>query len=355
MKIYKTLLVGCGNITAQWLPPILARQDCELVGLVDLNEQTARACAERNSLEIPVFTDLTRAIRETGAELVLDLTIPAAHKKIVTTALREGCHVFGEKPMAETLEDAQEMVDLSEKTGQCYAVLQNYRYNQWPRTYKNMLTADGIGSLGCLYADFFVGPRMPGFREMMDSPLLLDMAIHTFDTARFLVGADPVSVWCREFNPLWSWFKGNASAIAVFEFANGVIFEYRGSWCAEGKWTSWNSSWRAQGEKGSALWLNEPVWGEGACGAFRDRLILTKARVGADLNAWWNNDNWEDEQIAPDWTGIEGHGGCLDEMFTSLHEQRPAETDCRDNIKSVAMVLAARQSSLTGQTVKVTY
>ena len=41
----------------------------------------------------------------------------------------------------------------------------------------------------------------------MESPLILDMAIHTFDQARFITGADPVSVYCHEFNPPGSWYK----------------------------------------------------------------------------------------------------------------------------------------------------
>lgn len=35
----------------------------------------------------------------------------------------------------------------------------------------------------------------------MDHPLLLDMAVHAFDAARWFLGADPVGVYCEEFNP----------------------------------------------------------------------------------------------------------------------------------------------------------
>lgn len=346
-------MVGCGNITGQWMPALKAREDVEFVGLVDLNVEVASACAKRNELDVPCFSDLRKAIHETKAGLVFDLTIPAAHKAVVTTALQEGCHVFGEKPMAGTLAEAREMVALSEKTGKRYSILQNYRYNQWVRTYQQLLAGGKIGQLGTLTADFFTGPQMPGFRENMDSPLLLDMAIHTFDMARFLAGGDPATVWCREFNPSWSWFKGAASAVAVFEFTNGVVFEYRGSWCQQGQWTSWSSTWRACGSQGSAQWLNEPVRGQNACGTFKDRIVCTTARPEADLQAWWQNDNWQDAEVAPDWKGQEGHAGCLDEMFTALREGRPAETDCRDNIKSVAMVLAAVESSRLGKTINV--
>ncbi len=49
------------------------------------------------------------------------------------------------------------------------------------------------------------------------------------------------------------------------------------------------------------------------------------------------------------WIGNEGHVGCLDEMFMALIEGRKAETDCSDNIKSMAMVFGAIESAKTGK------
>lgn len=53
-----------------------------------------------------------------------------------------------------------------------------------------------------------------GFRDKMPSPLILDMAIHHFDLARYMSGADPVAVYAKEFNPAGSWYKGDVSATA---------------------------------------------------------------------------------------------------------------------------------------------
>src|SRR5207244_3960755 len=75
-----------------------------------------------------------------------------------------------------------------------------------------------------------------------------------FDAARFLTGADPVSVYCHSFNPRRSWYRGDASAIVIFEMTGGIVFSYRGSWCAEGQNTGWNSTWRVIGSKGSVQW-----------------------------------------------------------------------------------------------------
>ena len=85
-------------------------------------------------------------------------------------------------------------------------------------------------------------PHFGGFREEMDHVLLLDMAIHTFDAARFMVEGDPRGVYCREWEPTGSWYAQGSAANAIFELTGDVVFTYRGSWCAEGCSTSWESA-----------------------------------------------------------------------------------------------------------------
>ena len=58
------------------------------------------------------------------------------------------------------------------------------------------------------------------------------MAIHTFDAARFLAGADPVSVICHEWNPPGSWYDHDASAVAVFELSGGILYTVFQAGCA---------------------------------------------------------------------------------------------------------------------------
>ncbi|GIO29598.1 hypothetical protein J2TS6_07390 [Paenibacillus albilobatus] len=156
--------------------------------------------------------------------------------------------------MSANLEQAKEIIQVSEATGRTLSVMQNRRYDANIRALREMIQFGTIGKPGMVNADFFIGPHFGGFRELMDSPLIVDMAIHTFDQARFILGADPVSVYCHEFNPTGSWYQGNAAAICIYEMSDGSVFCYRGSWCAEGASTSWESDWRITGEKGTAIW-----------------------------------------------------------------------------------------------------
>ena len=86
-----------------------------------------------------------------------------------------------------------------------------------------------LGPVGVLTTEFFKAPHFGGFRDEMDHPLLLDMAIHQLDSARFLLDSDPVSVYCEEYNPAWSWYRGDAGCTAIFEMSSGARYVFTGT------------------------------------------------------------------------------------------------------------------------------
>lgn len=335
---FRIALVGCGNMANTWVDYAQAREDAELVALVDLNESTAQALAEKHHLKgVPIFSDVSAAIETSGANLVFDVTIPEAHEAVTLAALKAGCNVFGEKPLAAGMDQARRMVTAAGQTGRTYAVMQNRRYLPQMHAFRRLVRGC-IGTPGFTTANFFIGAHFGGFRDVMDSPLLLDMAIHTFDQARFILGADPVSVYCQEFNPPGSWYVGGAAAVCIFEFEGGQVFSYNGSWCAEGAPTSWEAEWRVMGSTGAAIW-------DGTSAPYAE--VLTDS-AQKSFTRDFKRVEAETSHNAP---GPEGHFGCLDEMFAALTEKRPPETDCTDNIKSLGMVFGAVESARRGQKV----
>jgi predicted dehydrogenase len=336
LKAFQIVVAGCGGMARTWVEYALQREDCEIIGLVDIRIESAQAMAERYGLTCGVFTDVTEAINRTGANLVFDITIPESHYKLTSKALSLGCHVLGEKPMATSFEEAEELVRIAQRCNRTHAIMQNRRYLKNIRAYRDIIASNTIGQIGFIGADFFIGAHFGGFRDAMESPLILDMAIHTFDQARFITGQDPVSVYCHEFNPAGSWYEGNAAALCIYEFADGSVFNYRGMWCAEGVPTSWEADWRMTGSKGTAMWNGkEAPYYE----------VVKPANEQVFMN------QYERVVVEPTWNGNEGHRGCLDEMFQALIEQRKPETDSTDNIKSMAMVYGALQSAKEGRKV----
>jgi predicted dehydrogenase len=337
----RVVQVGCGSITGAWFNPATKFEDLEYVGLVDLNPEAAQFVRDEYKLnpDIPIYTDLEQALKELSPDAVFDCTIPKAHTPTALLAFKYGAHVLSEKPMSESLENAQLALDAAQKAGKIYTVTQNYRYKNGPRRLRAFLDSGAIGEVTQINADMYLGAHFGGFRDEMEHVLLLDMAIHTFDMARFIGGSNAKSVFCHEFNPKGSWYAHDASAQCIFEMQNGSVYNFRGSWCATGLPSGFNSHWRIIGEKGTILWDgNEGFQCEiedGDEGFFRP---VKSLEVPTDTFGY----------------KAESHGGIIREFLNAVKgEGQSPETHAADNIESLKMVLNAISSSEQGK--KITF
>lgn len=338
----RVVLVGCGNMSDGWLEAIAATptlsEAIEIVGFVDLNEDVARERALKHGYEgAAIGTDLDRMLVDVTPDAVFDLVVPAARKTVVDTAFAHGCDVLSEKPMANTMEEARDLLERARDTGRLHAIIQNRRHLPGIRRMKALIESGALGEVVALHADFFIGPHFGGFREEMEHVLLLDMAIHTFDAARFLLPSEPNAVYCQETNPKGSWYAHGASANALFDCADGAVFTYRGSWCAEGLPTDWESHWRVIGTEGTALWDGNLD-------------IKAERRDGDEgfLRA-------VSEIALPDAPALpaEAHAGVILDFLTAREAGTDPLSVNTDNIRSLAMVFAAIESARTGR--KVTF
>jgi predicted dehydrogenase len=326
-----------------WLSAVaehpLLKGRVEVVGLVDLHQPTAEArAAEFGLTGVVIGSDLDTVLAATKPDLLFDVVVPSARAGVVATALKRGCHVLTEKPMAASLDAARIMVEQAKAAGRVHAVVQNRRFIPGVRRIRRMIESGALGELTALHCDFFVGAHFGGFREEMENVLLLDMAIHTLDAARFMAGVAPKAVYCFENNPRGSWYAHGAAANAIFEFEDDITFNYRGSWSAEGAITSWESAWRIIGTKGTLIWDGydsfEAKVVAGDTGFFRD-LKTIEVPEPADLDE------------------THGHASVLAEFLDAIEQGRQPETASNDNIKSLAMVFAAIESAKARQRVTI--
>ena len=335
----RAVLVGCGGITRGWLQAIREMAQVEVVGLVDLIEDAARERAQQFGLEDAVIgTDLDAVLDQTMPDAVFNCTTPEAHYGVTMRALSRGVHVLSEKPLADSMAHAREMVAAARRAGKILAVIQNRRYDPRIRRLRHLVETGVVGPITTVNSDFYIGAHFGGFRDHMEHVLLLDMAIHSFDQARFVTGADPVSVYCMEWNPAGSWYDQDASAVAVFRMTDGLVYTYRGSWSAEGLNTSWECDWRLVGQKGSIVW-------DGADSLLAETVVKTgglRSQVeGVQIPAF---------DPGPK---VGGHAGVIREFARCVRTGGVPETVGSDNIKSLAMVFGAIESAESGRPVEI--
>ena len=326
------VLVGCGAMSARWIDAATKIDDVAIVGLVDVDGARAAArAAEFGLRDIVVGSDLRAVLATVRPDILFDVVVPAARRDVAIAGFDAGCHVLTEKPLAASLDDARAILAAAKSSNRLHAVVQNRRYLGAVRRLQRFLATGALGPLTSLHADFFLGPHFGGFREAMDHVLLLDMAIHTFDVARLFAGSRPTSVYCREWRPAGDWYQSGSSAAAIFEFESGIPFTYRGSWCATGLRTSWESSWRLVCERGSITWDgSDGLRAERATGA---REGLFDAVEPVEIPALDPGDR------------IGGHKGVIEDFLAAIAAGQSPETAGTDNFLSLAMAFGAIASA----------
>ncbi|MEV0616851.1 Gfo/Idh/MocA family oxidoreductase [Nonomuraea sp. NPDC050404] len=322
MRPLRVVQVGAGGMGQAWLRTLAAAPGVEVVGVADLDVGRAEAAVRSVGGAAKAAATLGDLLPVTEPDAVVNVTVPAAHSAVNIEALFAGVPVLCEKPAAPTLAEALVQAAAAEAAGKLLMISQSRRYFAALSAYRDLLA--GLGTPGLLTTGFFRGPRFGGFREEMAQPLLVDMAIHAFDAARYLLGSEPVSVRCESWNPAWSWFRGDAAATATFVFDDGARYVYTGSWCADGQETSWNGEWRASGAGGTATWDGE-------------RQVTSSVSGTAEVPPGAH------EQIA----------GAFEEFAGALRTGVTPSGTIQGNVRSLAMVEGAVRSAESGERVEI--
>jgi predicted dehydrogenase len=108
-------VVGAGVISTAYLTALSAFPDVRVLAVADLD--IGRARAQASAFGVPVAGDLAAVLTVPEVEIVVNLTIPAAHAEVATTALAAGKHVYGEKPLALAPSDGAKVLAEAQSRG----------------------------------------------------------------------------------------------------------------------------------------------------------------------------------------------------------------------------------------------
>jgi len=338
----RIVLAGVGDWGRTWIDVIASSPYWELAGLVDLDqaalERAARTAGVDRAACFPTVSEAAAA----GADAALVAVPPAAHASVALEALDAGLHTLIEKPFATTVAAAREVVDRAGAARRVVMVSQQYRHRPGARTVQQLVADGAIGEVGAASIVFSQELASPGFRLEMDEPLLHDMAIHHFDLIRGVLAVEPVNVAATSFNPRWSPYSGSAAATAVLQAADGTAVSYQGNWAPRGPLTGWDGVWEIHGDGGSIHWDGDTV-------LVRPLDSPTVAKLERRLL----RREWRGRRVSPVRIEHPDRGGSLAELSAAIRDSREAETSGRDNLRSLAVTLAAVESARRREAVDV--
>jgi predicted dehydrogenase len=108
-------IVGCGNISGIYLEAGKKWDILNIVACADID--LARAQAQAAKYGVPKSGGVVELLADPGIDIVINLTVPAAHAEVALAALAAGKSVYNEKPLALDREQAKQMLDMAREKG----------------------------------------------------------------------------------------------------------------------------------------------------------------------------------------------------------------------------------------------
>ncbi len=294
-----------------------------------------RAKAEQIAAEfdIPsVYDDPQKLLASERLDFVDIITAPSTHHELVLLAAKHKVPVICQKPIAETLEQAEQMVAACREANVPLLIHENWRWQHQIRKFREVLQRSDIGRVTRArlhYCSSFPVFENQPFLAELERFLLDDVGVHLFDTVRFLFG-EPRSVYCRtkRVNPR---IRGEDMATAIFDMGEDVMVNCEISYASITEQERFPQTYfLVEAERGSAE-LAQDYWirvttAEG-----------THAQRHPPPRYPWADPAYEaiHSAIVP----------CNADMLAHLTGERTAETTGEDNLRTFRAVQLAYESA----------
>ncbi|GEO82951.1 Gfo/Idh/MocA family protein [Pararhodospirillum oryzae] len=150
--------VGCGYVADLYMQTLGNHLDLRLLGAFDRDGQRMSAFASCHGVK--AYDSLQALLEDPALDMVVNLTDPRSHAEVTRIALDAGKHVFSEKPLASTLEEAQALVELAAAKGLHLACAPCTHLSEGVQTLARALRAGKLGRPLVAYAEMDTG-RIP--------------------------------------------------------------------------------------------------------------------------------------------------------------------------------------------------
>ncbi|MFB3921319.1 MAG: Gfo/Idh/MocA family protein [Terriglobia bacterium] len=291
-------------------------------------------------LGIPsVYEDPEEMLSREKLDFLDVITGGSSHPDLVLMAARHRLPVICQKPMANTLQDAEDMVRTCREAGVPFLVHENWRWQSQIREFKKVIDSGLIGvpfrARIFLVSGFPVFDTEPSLMEL-EEYILKDLGTHLLDVARFLFG-EADSLYCQ-IHKIHKDIKGEDVATVMMRMGGRTTVTcymgFPGNFLENDVFNQ--TLIFVEGEKGSAE-LDRDFW------------IRVTTQSGTQCNRY-------PPKYRP-WmlpTYIASHASiarCNAHLLQALRGEGKAETTAEDNLKTMRLTFAAYESAHTGRTI----
>jgi len=340
-KRYRVVQVGLGVRGRQWARVIAEAPNAEVVAFVARNlKRLCSTVAELGYGAIPCYSDLTLAIAQGEADVLLLVSPPEVHREQAMLGFQHGLHLLAEKPLTEDLEESVDIVRQGAEKNRLIGVSMNFRYLPISQMIRSKLRAKELGEPA--YAQFTYLRHRDGRRPdlnkyplTMKQPMLLEQSIHHIDLMRYCFDSDIEWVEADTWNPLWSTYDDDSCVSVLLKFKNGMHANYLGTWTAGTSRLEFR--WRIDCSEGTLIQQQQ----------FKD---LAESRFDKSLVA--TGQLFKPDVEIPQPVGLSDADAFIDDsrillqrFLESIEQGTGFETDGADHVISLAAIEACIESA----------
>lgn len=337
MKALRFAMLGTGYWSRYQLAAWRELPGAQCVALYNRTRSKAEKLAEEFGVPA-VYDDAEELLRRERPEFVDIVTDVGTHRRFVHLAAAARIPAICQKPMAETLADAEGMTRVCREAGVPLLIHENWRWQTPIRAFKTKLDEGVAGPIfraRVTYANSFpVFDNQPFLKEL-EQFILMDIGTHILDTTRMLFG-EVNTLMCRTAR-IHRDIRGEDVATVLLGMKSGTTVTCEMSYASRVEHDRFPETYIvAEGERGS-IELGPDYW------------IRTTTEQGT--LSWrcppprysWADPRYELSQSS----GV----ACNANLLAALTGGKPAETTGEDNLKTLRLVFGAYESARTGRSV----
>ncbi len=342
----KYALIGCGRIAANHVKAVLGT-GLEFTAVCDILPEQMENLLQKHGLDrdetIKRYTDYKQMIAENQIELIGIATESGSHAEIALYCIDHGINLIIEKPIAMSMEDADEIVRRSEEKGVKVAACHQNRFNVAVQELRKAVETGRFGKLshGSVHVRW---NRNEGYYAQApwrgkwahDGGALMNQCIHGIDLLRWMMGGEAEEVYGVTRQRFHDYLEAEDIGMAVVKFKNGAVATIE-----------WTTNVYPQN-------LEETLYLFGEKGT-----VKIGGKSTNNIDVWDFADETEaDHQnkgLKEQTSNVYGNGhlSMYADVTDAIKNDRAPYVDARAGRNALEMVLAIYKSQKTGQPVKL--
>lgn len=211
----RAAVIGVGAMGTHHARVYNELEEVELVAVADAERARAEAVARR--FKVPFYEDYRRMLAQERPHLVSVAVPTSLHHAVSLEAIARGVHVLVEKPIASTVDEAEEMIRAAREHGVKLAVGHIERFNPAVIELKKRLERGELGRVFLVHAR-----RLGPFPErIQDMGVVIDLAAHDLDVMFYLLGQEVERVYAETMR--WIHARHEDLLCGLLRFRDGSL------------------------------------------------------------------------------------------------------------------------------------